>query len=206
MTSEWIFSRAWIFRKCLSSNKNYHYKRSGRGKGNTSSFFILCCCFCSLVQSCATLLDPMDCSTQGLPVPHHLPEIAQVHVHCIDDAVQPSHPQTPSSLLSPIWLFATPWTPLSMEFSRQEYWSRLPSLSPGDRPNPGIEPRPPALQADSLQSELPGKPAFILYGIPKHFLTPNALEEMAIASFCTPSPRVSASHWALFLALIDAIG
>ena len=40
--------------------------------------------------------------------------------------------------------------PLSMEFSRQEYWSGLPFPSPGDLPNPGIEPRTPALQADSL--------------------------------------------------------
>ena len=48
--------------------------------------------------------------------------------------------------------------PLSMAFSRQEYWSRLPCPSPGDLPDPGIEPRSPALQADSLQSEPPGKP------------------------------------------------
>ena len=43
--------------------------------------------------------------------------------------------------------------PLSMEFSRQEYWSGLPFPSPRDLPNPGIEPRSPALQADSLPSE-----------------------------------------------------
>ena len=40
--------------------------------------------------------------------------------------------------------------PLSMELSRQEYWSGLPSAYPGDIPNPGIEPRSPALQTDSL--------------------------------------------------------
>ena len=55
-----------------------------------------------------------------------------------------------------------PWTvacqaPLSVGFPRQEYWSRLPSPSPGDLPDPGIEPGSPALQADSLPSELPGK-------------------------------------------------
>ena len=60
-------------------------------------------------------------------------------------------------------VFATPWTiahhaPLSMEFSRQDYWSGLPFPSPGDLPNPGIEPRSPALQADALTSEPPGKP------------------------------------------------
>ena len=55
----------------------------------------------------------------------------------------------------------TPWTtigykaPLSMGFSRQEYWSRLPFPSPGDLPNSGIEPGSPALQADSEPSELP---------------------------------------------------
>ena len=45
-----------------------------------------------------------------------------------------------------------------MGFSRQEYWSESPFPSPGDLPDPGIEPRPPALQADSLLSEPPGKP------------------------------------------------
>ena len=43
-----------------------------------------------------------------------------------------------------------------MEFSRQEYWSRLPFPSPGDLPDPGIEPRSPALQAEALLSEPPG--------------------------------------------------
>ena len=45
-----------------------------------------------------------------------------------------------------------------MEFSRQEHWSGLPFPSPGDPPNPGIEPASPALQADSLPAELLGKP------------------------------------------------
>ena len=52
-------------------------------------------------------------------------------------------------------LFATPWTaacqaPLSMRFSRQQYWSGLPFPSPGDLPNPRIKPRSPALQADAF--------------------------------------------------------
>ena len=56
-----------------------------------------------------------------------------------------------------------PWTvahqaPLSMGFSRQEYWSGLPFPSPGDLPNPGIEPRSPTSQADALTSAPPGKP------------------------------------------------
>ena len=48
--------------------------------------------------------------------------------------------------------------PLSMEFFRPEYWSGKPFASPEDLPKPGIEPRSPTLQADSLQSEPPGKP------------------------------------------------
>ena len=43
------------------------------------------------------LCDPMDCSTLGLSVPHHLLKFAQVHVHCISDAIQPSYPLMPSS-------------------------------------------------------------------------------------------------------------
>ena len=66
-------------------------------------------------------------------------------------------------LLSRVQLFAVSWTvsrqvPLSMEFSRQEYWSGLPFPSPGDLPDPGIEPGSPALQADSLPFEPPGNP------------------------------------------------
>ena len=60
-------------------------------------------------------------------------------------------------------LFATPWTaacqaPLSMGFSRQEYWSGYPFPSPGDLPNPGIKPRSPTLQADSVPAKPQGKP------------------------------------------------
>ena len=50
----------------------------------------------------------------------------------------------------------------SMEFSRQEYWSRLPFPSPRDLPDPGIEPRSSTLQADTLPSEPPGKPKKVL--------------------------------------------
>ena len=65
--------------------------------------------------------------------------------------------------LSRVWLFATPWTvahqaPQSLGFSRHEYGSGLPFPSPGNLPDPGIEPRSPALQADALTSEPPGKP------------------------------------------------
>ena len=70
--------------------------------------------------------------------------------------------------LSSVQLFATPWTvtlqaPLSMEFSRPEYWRGQLFSSPGDLPNPGIKPRSPALQADSLPAELPGKALYYGY-------------------------------------------
>ena len=66
------------------------------------------------------------------------------------------------NLLSHVQLFVTPWTvsyqaPLSMGFSRQWYWIGLPFLSPGDLPDPGIEPGSPTLQADTLPSDPPGK-------------------------------------------------
>ena len=54
---------------------------------------------CSVTQWCPTFCYPMDCSTPGLSVPHHLPKFAQVHAHCISDALQPSYPLTSSSLL-----------------------------------------------------------------------------------------------------------
>ena len=68
-------------------------------------------------------------------------------------------------LLSRVRLFATPWTvdcqaPLTIGFSRQGYWSGLPFPSPEGLPDPGIEPRSPALQAVSLPSEPPGKPLY----------------------------------------------
>ena len=67
--------------------------------------------------------------------------------------------------LSCVRLFVTPWTvahqaPLSIGFSRQEYWSGLPFPSPGDLPDPEIEPGSSTLQADTLPSEPPGKPFF----------------------------------------------
>ena len=65
--------------------------------------------------------------------------------------------------LSRVQLFATLWTiahqaSLSTGFSRQEYWSKMPFPSPGDLPNPGIEPRSPTMPADSLPPELPRQP------------------------------------------------
>ena len=73
-------------------------------------------------------------------------------------------------------LFATPWTvahqaPLSMGFSRREYWRGLPFPSPGDLVNPGIKPGSPALQADSLTSETSRLSINTVYGTFATFLT-----------------------------------
>ena len=75
--------------------------------------------------------------------------------------------------LSHVRLFAAPWTvarqaPLSMEFSRQGYWSGLPFPSLGDLPDPGIEPAPPTLQADSLPLSHLGSPPALLRTLEIH--------------------------------------
>ena len=56
-----------------------------------------CCCCCSVTKSCLIPCDPMDCGTPGFLVPHHNPEFAQVHVHWISDAIQPSPSLSSSS-------------------------------------------------------------------------------------------------------------
>ena len=59
----------------------------------------VCCCL--VPKSCLTLCDPMDCNTSGFPVLLYLPEFAQIHVHQVGDAIQPSHPlSSPSPALN----------------------------------------------------------------------------------------------------------
>ena len=90
----------------------------------------------------------------------------------------------PPGSLSRVRLFTTPWTiicqaPLSMGFSRQEYGSGLPFPSPGDLPDPGIEPGSPALQASSLPSEPPGKvfPWLGKFHMPRGVARKNTIEQ-----------------------------
>ena len=87
-------------------------------------------------------------------------------------------------LLSRVQLFATPWTvacqaPPSLGFSRQEYCSGLLFPSPGDLPDPGIEPGSPTLEADALTSEPPGEPCCIYKTSPNY---PEALPHLSIDS------------------------
>ena len=78
----------------------------------------------------------------------------------------------------------TPWTvayqaPPSMGFSRQEYWSGLPFPSPGDLPDPGIQPGSPALEADALTSEPPGKPYKMERGAQTAFVSTKTSEDIS---------------------------
>ena len=105
--------------------------------------------------------------------------------------------------LSCVRLFATPWTvayqaPLSMGFSRQEYWSGLPFPSPGDLPDPGIEPGSPALQADAVTKSCPilcdtmncSLPGSSVHGI----FQARILEWVAIFSFRGSSQPKDRTH------------
>ena len=90
---------------------------------------------------------------------HHSSK-ASILRHSAFFLVQLSHPYITTGKTT--LLFATPWTvayqaPLSMGFSRQECWSGLQFPSPGDLPNPEIEPRSPTVRANALPSEPPGK-------------------------------------------------
>ena len=78
----------------------------------------------------------------------------------------PVKPRLKVKSLSRVRLFVTLWTvayqaPLSVGFSRQEYWTGLPFPFPGDLPDPEIEPSSPVFQADALPSEPPGKPCLL---------------------------------------------
>ena len=89
--------------------------------------------FSSVTQSCPTLCDPTACSTSGFSVHHQLPDLAQTHVHCIGDAIQPSHPlsspSTPAFNLSQHQgLFQ--W--VSSLHQWPKYWSFSFSISPSN--------------------------------------------------------------------------
>ena len=90
---------------------------------------IPCCCL--VAQSCLTLCDPMDCSTPGFPLYHHLLELEQIHVHWVTDAFQPSHPLS-SLLLQPsifpsISIFSNE---SGLHFRWPKYWSFSFTISP----------------------------------------------------------------------------
>ena len=94
--------------------------------------------FSSVVQSCMTLCDPMDCSTPGLPVHHQLLEFIQTHVHWVGDAIQPSHLLSPPSPLPSIFLSIRVFSSESVLCIRwPKYWSFSFNISPSNE-HPGL--------------------------------------------------------------------
>ena len=84
--------------------------------------------------------------------------------------------------VSHVRLFASPWTIPFLQFSRSEYWGGQPFPSPGDLPNPGIKPRSPTLQVDSLPAEPPEKPKSTGVGSPSLFHLPNGSPALQVDS------------------------
>ena len=87
-------------------------------------WYTICCCCSSVVQSCPTLCNPMDCSTPGFPVLHHLPELAQTHIHWVGAVMPSTH-----------LIFCRPLLLLPSIFSSIRGWRRkwqpAPVLMPG---------------------------------------------------------------------------
>ena len=117
----WIYSRGLLSRwRNLSTilffptpcnyTESIRQKRNlSGGKTNQNHLLLIICPslllssvqFSSVAQSCPTLCDPINCSTPGLPVHHHLLEFTQTHVHRVGDAIQPSHPLSSPSPPAP---------------------------------------------------------------------------------------------------------
>ena len=89
-------------------------------------------CCCSVTQSCLTLCNPMDCSMAGLSVLYHLPDFAQVHVHCMGDAIQPFHSLIPSSSASIFPSIRDFSNELAVRIKWPKYWSFCFSISPSN--------------------------------------------------------------------------
>ena len=109
----------------------------GSATVNLSKFFMkLCCvasfCCCSVSKLCLTLCDPMDCSTPGFPVLHHLPEFA--HAHWDDDVIRLSHPLSPPPLLPSIFpnirIFSSE---LALHSRWPKYWGFSFNISPSNK-------------------------------------------------------------------------
>ena len=102
ITNSWFLphissSSSCQYQKASSSTRLFKSKNIGVFYSSLSSIFCPFCCCCSVAKLCSTLWNPMDCSTPGSLVLHYLPEFAQTHVHWASNAIQPSHPLSPSS-------------------------------------------------------------------------------------------------------------
>ena len=105
-------------------------KRLRRGGRNTQKKYTIRSHCCSDTQSCLTIWDPMDCSTPGFLVIHHLLELAQTHVHWVGDAVQPSHPLLPPSPPFNVSQHQGLFQGVSSSIRWPKYWSFSFSFSP----------------------------------------------------------------------------
>ena len=115
-----------LYYKCL--------RHSERGKDVcVTSWKLSSVQFSSVPQSCPTLCDPLECSMQGFPVHHQLPELTQTHVHQVSDATQPSHPLSspspPTSIFPSIRVFSNE---LVLRSRWPKYWSFSFSFSPSN--------------------------------------------------------------------------
>ena len=97
-----------------------------------STIIPFCCC-CSVSQSCLTLWNPMDCSTPGFFLLHHLPELAQTHVHWVGDGIQPSCLCHPLLLLPSIFpSIRVFYSESALHIRWPKYWSFSFSISPSN--------------------------------------------------------------------------
>ena len=95
------------------------------------------CCF-SVTQSCLTLCDLMNCSTPGLPIHHQLLESTQTHVHCVSDAIQPSHPlSSPSPPALHLSQHQGLFHESALRIRWPKYWSFSLNISPF-KEHPGL--------------------------------------------------------------------
>ena len=93
------------------------------------------CCYCHVIvmaKSCLSLCNPVDCSMPDFPVLHCLSEFAQTHVHCVNDAIQPSHPVTPSSSCSHSFQHHGLFQWVGSLYQVAKYWSFSFSISPSN--------------------------------------------------------------------------
>ena len=89
-------------------------------------------CSCSVAKSCLILCDPMDCSTPGFPVLHYLLGFAEIHVHWVSDAIQPSHPLSPPSPVLNLSQHQSLFQWVSSFHRWPKYWSFSFSISPSN--------------------------------------------------------------------------
>ena len=108
-------------------------KGEREGRSDTHLWNSVDTCCCSATQSCLTLCDPIFCSTPGIPVLHHLPQLAQTHVHRVGDAIQPSHLccplRLPPSIFPSIRVFSNE-SALCIRWPK--YWSFSFNISPSN--------------------------------------------------------------------------